>query len=82
MTELHSTGRYLLFRGAHYYAAGGWLDYAGSYGTLDDAKAQPARQDTSGSWRHVVDSGTGRIVFAKPDLDSQGRDDQEYQLDL
>lgn len=49
--------RYLLFKGAFYYPMGGWDDFAGDFGTLEEAVA--AAQPVADDWAHVIDKETG-----------------------
>jgi hypothetical protein len=57
---------YLVFCGAVYYAEGGWKDFRGSFGTLEEAKqaARPTEDDgyfedgfEAYWWAHVVRDG-------------------------
>lgn len=55
--------RFLLFAFDHYYPAGGLLDVAGSYDTLEEAiGAQVGVTDE----RYVLDRETWKIVHGKP----------------
>lgn len=61
--------RYLLFAGQLYYPRGGWNDFAGSFGALDEAKAAASRflEDNYG-WVQAIDSETQARVL---DMDSR-----------
>lgn len=75
--------RFLLFAEEDYYPKGGWLDFQGSFDTLEEAIALGERgineqevtseSDPSWNWFQIVDSQTGQIVAR------QGNGfDQEY----
>lgn len=63
--------RYLVFRGADYYPAGGWDDFVGSYEFIFEARAavDADKQD----WSHIVDKATGRPI-ADDAVDPPGED--------
>lgn len=50
--------RYLLFKGYEYYPSGGWLDFAGTFDTIAEAKTNAKNCD----WWHIVDSKNGQTV--------------------
>ena len=53
--------RYLLFAGDHYYPAGGWDDFAGSFDSIEMAIVEGLdllKQTPGADWAHVVDSET------------------------
>jgi hypothetical protein len=76
--------RYLLFSGCSFYANGGWIDWKGSYASLEEATAVAARiiteedEDFSvgvDDWWHVVDVETGKVVAGKQGVYSGFYDD-------
>jgi hypothetical protein len=58
--------RFLLFAGSTYYPAGGWKDFKGRFGTLEEAIAWVADNAVAGcyEWWHVADAATHEIVKA------------------
>lgn len=52
--------RFLLFYGDYYYPLGGWKDFKGSFGTLQDAKDKACVCD----WLHIIDMEDGSVVYA------------------
>lgn len=62
--------RYLLFAGDNYYPGGGWKDFVDD---CDDKKEAElfikhwSRKSLTGTWAHVVDSHSGKIVKSKDD---------------
>lgn len=52
--------KYLIFAGDCYYPYGGWGDYVGSAGTLEDALTTAANH--KGDWWQIVDAETYQIV--------------------
>ena len=59
-------GRYLIFSGLQYYAAGGWCDFGGSHSNAAEAISEAKRVKVEGEdceWVHVVDARTGRAIY-------------------
>jgi len=60
--------RFLLFHGHVYYPRGGWEDFKGSYGSIEEADSAFTTQledwEEPGRfvWYHIVDSSTWLIV--------------------
>ena len=52
--------RYMLFAGWNYYPNGGWLDFGGSFETVEEAIQEAALLAIN--WWHVVDKQTDGIV--------------------
>lgn len=50
----------LLFAGSTYYPEGGWDDFVGEFGSVEEALAAVA--DALVDWAHVVDRDAGRVV--------------------
>lgn len=64
---MRGRGRYLLFAGDKYYPEGGWKDYRGAFGTLEDAEAAafagaPEWGHCGFPWAHVVNTVTGHVT--------------------
>lgn len=50
--------QFAVFAGEHYYPYGGWVDFRGTYATLEDAVAVGKQLQ----WHHVVDLSNGSVV--------------------
>ena len=70
---MENLNRFALFAGDTYYPRGGWLDFRGSYLSIEDAVAQlfrePYYEGEEGKlllydWWHVIDLKSGSIVDA------------------
>lgn len=57
-------GQYLLFEGDIYYPGGGAHDFVAAFPTIEAAKAAAAPIDPNGagSWAHIADALTMRVV--------------------
>jgi hypothetical protein len=51
---------FLTFAGYHYYPAGGWKDYVGTFATFNDA--YKAGMEADGDWAHIVNLATNEII--------------------
>ncbi len=60
--------KFILFAGAHYYAAAGWCEYRGDFDTLEEASAAGklslinTEKMNGCDWWQVVDLSTRKIV--------------------
>ena len=59
---------FVLFAGNDYYAEGGWLDFAGTFDTAEEASTKGAwlcnkyQSSKFNDWWHVVQLSTGKMV--------------------
>jgi hypothetical protein len=58
--------RFLLFGGDHHYPSGGWHDFRGDFGRIEEATDFANELDKYGcrrwDWWHVIDTDTGDEV--------------------
>jgi hypothetical protein len=56
--------RFLVFSGWYYQDLGGWLDFKGSFDTVEDAKVFLTKNENY-EWCQIVDGITGEIVIKR-----------------
>lgn len=55
---------FLLFAGEAYYPSGGWWDYQGAFGSLEEAKAAIGKNERGEDpdWWHIIDANSKKCV--------------------
>lgn len=70
--------KFLLFHGAHYYPSGGWGDFGGSFGSIDECKDNAHAVKHFYDWAQIVSVDTMSVVLEGSRKVKLGKDDFEW----